>query len=745
MARVSIPTLSLKKDTQALSMPESPDDIVIYGHDDPWAADHEDEDEDEEYEEDSSSSPDTEEDENIKVMSLQDKKFDLAAFARQLHQNRLSVVQPRQSLIIMTEQDEQELARLVTKARRREEKILVEMNEGDIECQERQQQQQDEDEEQEQEQERESMKEDDKNEEKRDKETTEAKAIEQDDQRPLSRDVSESGTITHDHHQPEENLSPPPTPPHTQHKDENENTVSSVLLHKASQARASSPPVRSPRFIQVQPTPSLSDPGAFLSPRPAPTPPTSTAAHRTSGPRASLDKLRLLRQKTSDLWRSDSVDSLKSTKKQAALGKSAVSRHGSEKILVEDDERHPQRPGFFHHYQSNQSTASSNSSQTRFKELPELAVDPATLQELTDTPHIPRKARRSRANTTTVPRTASKLGLFGSLRQQATRTRSQSSSSIRGLMRNLSTSTMGSTSSRAHRRNTNDVPAVVIPTTPSPSISSPLSPAALAVLKHDGMTTPPTSPKRTSTSANGKAMRKLSQLLSRASMSRRSRASPATKAVNLEEEEEERERERERARLVRRTIIYVQPDSLQYLQSLGDESPESDEGEPKLQQATMVKRQTSMKRQASIKRRTEKQLEGLELREMSDGSVTWDIVQQEDGTSTPSSPPPVPKRSPRRRQATADDTDVYYAPDTTLPSLLQMISDVEMEVVSSGFSNAHRSSSGSDSGSSGSSGSSSYAHAGEQQPRLHHSPSIEEQLDEAIRELGLKQEEGEEV
>lgn len=233
-------------------------------------------------------------------------------------------------------------------------------------------------------------------------------------------------------------------------------------------------------------------------------------------------------------------------------------------------------------------------------------------------------------------------------------------------------------------------------------------------------------------------------------MSRRSRGPPPPPTttpntnININTANLVNEYERERARLVRRTIIYVQPESMQHLQSLGDESPESDEGEPKLQQATMVKRQTSTKRQASIKRRTERQLEGLELREMSDGSVTWDIVQKE-GTHTPSaSPPPVPKRSPRRQQATADATDVYYAPDTTLPSLLQMISDAEMDIASSGFASTHRNSNGSSSSSSSGSSSSSsdgYHRHSTEKPRLHHSPSIEEQLDEAIREFGLREEE----
>lgn len=50
-----------------------------------------------------------------KVMS----KFDLSSFARDLHDHRLSVIQPRESRIIMTEDDELELERLLERQRQR--------------------------------------------------------------------------------------------------------------------------------------------------------------------------------------------------------------------------------------------------------------------------------------------------------------------------------------------------------------------------------------------------------------------------------------------------------------------------------------------------------------------------------------------------------------------------------------------------------------------------------------------------
>lgn len=41
------------------------------------------------------------------------KMFDLSSFAKDLHDNRLSVIQPRQSTIIMTEEDEKQLETLL--------------------------------------------------------------------------------------------------------------------------------------------------------------------------------------------------------------------------------------------------------------------------------------------------------------------------------------------------------------------------------------------------------------------------------------------------------------------------------------------------------------------------------------------------------------------------------------------------------------------------------------------------------
>lgn len=46
-------------------------------------------------------------------------RFDLSSFARDLHEHRLSVIQPRDSKIIMTEDDELELEKLLERQRQR--------------------------------------------------------------------------------------------------------------------------------------------------------------------------------------------------------------------------------------------------------------------------------------------------------------------------------------------------------------------------------------------------------------------------------------------------------------------------------------------------------------------------------------------------------------------------------------------------------------------------------------------------
>lgn len=343
-------------------------------------------------------------------------------------------------------------------------------------------------------------------------------------------------------------------------------------------------------------------------------------------------------------------------------------------------------------------------------------------------------------------------GLFGSLRQ-VSRNKTHSGTSIKGLVRNFSS---------AHRSDRD----------------SGMSRAAMAVLQHNASkqepaTMEPVIEQRPSSSRSRvkSDINLISNLLSRAASSSSKRLNH-TKIVNMEEENAKK-----RAQVVRRTIIYVQPDSLhdilknggsgsvaaaapplpkQQKQTrntiLSDSSLSPDDETVRSKEyvtATKIVRQTSVRKRivedpepsnASIstagtlsrhgsRRRyqlksveeNEKKhssdssvsdnsdyLEGVELREMSDGSVVWGLVKkegnrksfyapnqfngyeqveeeeetEEDGTRArkrsptsssllSSSPPPIPKRSPRRQET----TDIYYSNQMTLPSLLKMMQD----------------------------------------------------------------------
>lgn len=313
--------------------------------------------------------------------------------------------------------------------------------------------------------------------------------------------------------------------------------------------------------------------------------------------------------------------------------------------------------------------------------------------------------------------------LFGSLRQ-VSRSKTHAGNgvtSIKGLVRNFSSS---------HK----------------PDRDSGMSRAAMAVIQHNSAKKTEEEPKqRTKSDAN-----LISHLISRAASS--SKKFNATKIVNMEDAT------KKRAQVVRRTIIYVQPDSLHDMLknnvpplpstrntmiSDGSLSPDDDTIRSKeYATATKIVRQTSVRkrvvedttvdsnqqplpesigflsRQASKRRYQLKSvdendllkddkhgsssssgtensdyLEGVELREMSDGTVVWGLVKkqgnrksfyapnqqdeyehiedEEEDTRKPYQhglPPPIPKRSPRRQE-----TDVYYSDQVTLPSLLKMM------------------------------------------------------------------------
>ncbi|KAI9315683.1 hypothetical protein BX666DRAFT_337234 [Dichotomocladium elegans] len=355
----------------------------------------------------------------------------------------------------------------------------------------------------------------------------------------------------------------------------------------------------------------------------------------------------------------------------------------------------------------------------------------------------PRRAKATRS-----------LGFFGSLRQVTNRTRSQSTSSIRGLMRSISTGRNGSSGSSGSSgsRNSNRSSRNSINASNTTSPQTLISPAGLATLKHPEITNDMhrrreqqqgQQQQSEESMGNNRGIRLLSQLVGR--VKRTTSPHRPTKRINMGGGS----KDNERSRLVRRTIIYVQPDAENFFKTLGhlDETPV----EP---------------RETHVNSANDRQpLEGVEMREMSDGSVTWGIIkrqgrrksffdpqeskceiEEDDDEETeeqiegrvlalmglrpdflkdfqpnapchqpppssapaPPAPPPIPARSPFRPQheeAThihsisnrRDDstTDIYYAPNATLPSLLQMIS--------------------------------------EQDEKLKESPSVEEQLDEVIQ------------
>ncbi|GAN08543.1 hypothetical protein MAM1_0210c08057 [Mucor ambiguus] len=434
-------------------------------------------------------------------------------------------------------------------------------------------------------------------------------------------------------------------------------------------------------------------------------------------------------------------------------------------------------------------------------------------------------------------------GLFGSLRQVSrSKTHHHSGnaggvSSLKGLVRNFSTS---------HQTKPNNLSDSNSSTT---SDTTGMSRAAMAVIQHnvakheqkkaspvipdekkqDEPSQPAQQKKRQrakSDANNSSGSRLIAQLLSRASSSNKTRRSNSTKIVNMEEDSAAQKR----AQVVRKTIIYVQPDSLHNLLKNGGDgssikvppvprpakpqeidvearntflsdgslSPDDDTIRSKEYfTATKVSRQTSVRkrvveaqegnttdtttssplkesanahtnnhtsaggmlsRNGSRRRwqlqsmgeddilstsdqheqKTDNYMEGVELREMSDGSVVWGVVKKqgnrksfyapnkqnqlelvEDGednedeedahgedyfrnkvmkksssSTTPLThlqqqqqqqqalPPPIPRRSPRR-QIQADPvlhtnntkTDIFYSDQVTLPSLLRMMQE----------------------------------------------------------------------
>lgn len=182
-----------------------------------------------------------------------------------------------------------------------------------------------------------------------------------------------------------------------------------------------------------------------------------------------------------------------------------------------------------------------------------------------------------------------------------------------------------------------------------------MSRAAMAVIQHnvDQFIQPPTTNKRDT---------KISSFLSRASSTARKRN---TKIVNMQRSLPKRDE------IVRKTIIYVQPDSLHQLLKHGGNGVCIPPQQPKY---------TSDQESLSS---DESYMEGVELREMKDGTVTWGVVKKQGNRKSfyaryddhqfefveeEEEAPPIPKRSPHR-------DDIYYSKDLTLPRLVKLMND----------------------------------------------------------------------
>lgn len=373
------------------------------------------------------------------------------------------------------------------------------------------------------------------------------------------------------------------------------------------------------------------------------------------------------------------------------------------------------------------------------------------------------------------------IGLFGSLRQ------AKKAAPFRGLVRNLSNA--GSAYRNRNRSASQQQQQQQL------QHQDGMTPAAMAVMQHDKQI------KDDSMSKDISAIKDdihpppqqdgglLTHLLAKAGKA--TRRSNTTKTVNMHQQRSaglRQRRDKAKSRVIRRTIIYVPPDSLNFMKnlngSLSSSSPDNTNNIPmpplpqdmidKIRQVDQRRRSkaTTVASNGQQQQQQENadggyyddeslydyyqggddndtpQLQGLEVREMDDGTVEWGIVKKQgnrksfyahdntvehsraddeedgshgieehlrewmklnaqqqqqqqplhhdSGSSLP--PPPIPRRSPRRRidssgedhrrakhistitsSKDASTIDVYFAPQQTLPSLLQMIADSTKE------------------------------------------------------------------
>lgn len=629
-------------------------------------------------------------------------KFDLMAFANHLHDNRLSVMQLRESRIALTEEDEQELIKLLEK--------------------------------------RKSM----------------ANSIQQ---MPLPSDECIPAV--------------PPLPNNTDKEDEKDTSV--TMTESSTSA------------TQENKTPDTNDDDDDLNKdmNEQQEEKKNDTASLSDTPKASLE------QPTPSLL--SEKEAVRKRRVRKSMSMDEIHRmqqaQQEEKTLIEMDPIQEVEPTLSsssaHKSSSNKNNSSKNAS-------PNITIKPST-----STPSI--KSRHSESPKPT-PRNKA-IGLFGSLRQASRAT------PLRGLVRNLSTNasrlsrqasfTRSSTSNTYNNKFSSSRATLA---TQNGDTTADLSPAARAVMQHNDKQQRKKDNKKNSDEEqqqqqqqqedSPKKSRLLSHLLAKAGKARR------TKTVNMASSiTANKRRDKTKSKIVRRTIIYVPPDSLNFMKNLEkgdiDTSKTSTTAAAQNQSSSavpplpndMMKRIQQYNEESSHpseeqhdeldsvlnyyddeslydyyrnRESSVPQLEGLELREMDDGTVEWGIVKkqgnrksffahgmnissntsssEQHGTTAPAvahemeedeedeekieehvlrlmglsvpknntnSPPPVPQRSPRRRmdrdshqedeqdhrrakhistihsRKDASTTDVYFAPQQTLPSLLQMIANGE--------------------------------------------------------------------
>ena len=545
------------------------------------------------------------------------KMFDLSSFAKDLHDNRLSVIQPRQSTIIMTEEDEKQLETLLQQRKQMgsSESLLVIRQPSPLPSIERK--------------------------------PSRHETIKEEEEEQIVPQLS-------NHHSAANSVS---------------STISTVSSHIIQEEDGMSEKIGTQKkitsflyyFIDLlieidDPVEINIDPSSSSSP---PRPPTITPQQEIPSPIAppslppppipSLAATAATTTTTTTTTKTQPDLDLKSSKSTSSI-------------------------------QSNIKRSTSTTSNTIIKTP--LNRKKSVLQEEAKSPRKSISMDNLKAIDIKPVKSPSR-SLFGSLRQ-VSRSKTTSSgghsSAFKGLVRNMSTS---------HK-----------PT------HGGMSRAAMAVIQHEQQQEK--EPKRATS-------RLISQLISKAARHRNSNTS--TKIVN------KKENNTNRAQVVRRTIIYVQPDSLHDLLKNGGEgtkiassrvsdgslSPDDETVRSKeYVTATKVVRQTSVRKRVvnnpeDDKKRwqlksmdehdlavpaKEEYMEGLELREMSDGSVIWGIVKQQGNRKSffaPDNmyveedelPPPIPKRSPKRQVLADNDTDIYYSNEITLPNLLKMMEQQE--------------------------------------------------------------------